>query len=204
MSPAPPAAPVAVLERDEHVAAVLSPLRRRLLQRLREEPDSAAGLSRKLGLPRQKLNYHLRALEDAGLVELDEERQRRGCVERALRPTARALVISSRLLGELAADPDTIQDRLSSAYQVALAARIVRDVTHMGRKAAAARQKLPTLSLQTEVRFRDAQRRAAFAEELAGALARLAAKYHDDGPGARAFRFSVAGHPVPKPEKEAE
>ena len=34
-----------------------------------DQPDSAAGLARRLGVPRQKLNYHLRLLEDDGLVD---------------------------------------------------------------------------------------------------------------------------------------
>jgi hypothetical protein len=55
-----------------------------------------------------------------------------------------------------------------------------------------------TLTLETEVRFASAEQRAAFAEELGTALAKLAAKYHDDSPGSRAFRFVLAGHPVRK------
>ena len=43
-------------------AAALDPIRGRLLAEL-AEPASAAGLAARLGLPRQKINYHLRALE---------------------------------------------------------------------------------------------------------------------------------------------
>ena len=53
------------------------------------EPDSAAGLAKRLGLPRQRLNYHLRELEAAGLLELVEERRRGNCVERIVRAVAR-------------------------------------------------------------------------------------------------------------------
>jgi DNA-binding transcriptional ArsR family regulator len=63
---------------------LLDPERRRLLEALREEPDSASGLARRLDDSRQRLNYHLRTLEEAGLVELREERRRGNCVERAL------------------------------------------------------------------------------------------------------------------------
>lgn len=186
--------PYAVLDDDARVAAILSPLRRRMLGHLQEEADSATGLARKLELPRQRVNYHLRELERAGFVELHEERQRRGCVERALRPTARAYLISSSLLGELAADPETIRDRFSSSYLVAVASRIVREVTELQRGAERAGKRLPTLTLQADVRFKSAADRAAFAEELAAAVAELAAKYHHDDTG-RAYRFVVAGHP---------
>ncbi len=197
--------PVAVLDDPGRVGAILSPLRRRILGQLQRGPDSATGLARKLGLPRQKLNYHLRQLEGAGFLELAEARQRRGCVERTLRPTARAYLISSALLGDLAADPAAIRDRFSSSYQVAVAGRVVRDVTDLGRRAARAGQRLPTFTLETDVRFRTAADRAAFAEELAEAVAQLAARYHDASPGGRAFRFVLVGHPaVTDPKGAAE
>ena len=193
-----PAGPVRVLDDARGVGSLLSPLRRRLLSELERTPDSAAGLARRLALPRQRLNYHLRELERAGLVELLEERQRRGCVERAMRVSARVFVIDPGLLGSLGADPAVIQDRFSSSYQLAAATRLVRDLAELSRGAERARKTLPTITLETEVRFANAEQRAAFAEELGTALARLAAKYHDDSPGSRAFRFVLAGHPARK------
>lgn len=180
------------------VAVALSPLRRRLLAELEREPDSAVGLARRLALPRQRLNYHLRALERAGFLELFEERQRRGCVERALRVSAQAFVIDPALLGSLGADPAAIQDRFSSNYLLATATKLLRELAELQRGAARAKKPIATLTLETEVRFASAEQRATFAEELAAALARLAAKYHDDSPGSRAFRFVLAGHPVRK------
>lgn len=189
---------VRVLTDERGIGSLLSPLRRRLLSELERTPDSAAGLARRLGLPRQKLNYHLRELEHAGLVELLEERQRRGCIERALRVSARAFVIDPALLGSLGADPAAIQDRFSSQYQLAAAARLLRELAELQRGAERAKKPLATLTLETEVCFASAEQRAAFAQELGDAIARLAAKYHDDSPGSRAFRFVLAGHPVRK------
>jgi DNA-binding transcriptional ArsR family regulator len=187
---------VAILDEAAIVAAVLPPLRRRLVGCLHEEPDSASGLARKLGLSRQKANYHLRALERSGLVELAEERRRRGFTERTFRPTARAYLVSPAVLGELAADPETVRDRHSSSTLIAAAAGVLRDVATLVRRARTARQRLATLTLRTDVRFRSPADRTAFAEELADTLARLASKYHDGSVGSRAFRFVVAGHPV--------
>ena len=56
-------------------AALLRPMRRLVLEHLKE-PESAAGLARRLDIPRQRLNYHLRELEKQGLVECVEERRR--------------------------------------------------------------------------------------------------------------------------------
>ena len=62
---------VAVID-DPAVAGVsLDPMRSRLLAAL-AEPGSATTLAARVGLPRQKVNYHLRELERHGLVELVE------------------------------------------------------------------------------------------------------------------------------------
>ena len=69
-------------------------------------------------------------------------------------------------------------------------------------RAQKAGKRLATLTLETEVRFASADARAAFAEELTSAVARLTAQYHDaQAPGGRAFRFVVAGHPATKPQE---
>ena len=74
---------------DEPAAAIaaLDPIRSRILTEL-AEPGSASTVAATLGLPRQKVNYHLRLLEQHGLVELVEERPRRGLTERVVRATA--------------------------------------------------------------------------------------------------------------------
>ena len=78
---------------DPAAVALLQPGRIDLLRML-AEPDSAAGLARKLGLPRQQINYHLRELERHGLVELVEERRKGNVTERVLQATAASYVIS--------------------------------------------------------------------------------------------------------------
>jgi predicted ArsR family transcriptional regulator len=192
-----------ILDESAKLRPLISPLRRRLLEHLRD-PDSAVGLSRRLGLPRQKINYHLRELEREGFLELVEERPRRGRVERVLRATSTAYLVSSEFLGDLAADPDAFQDRFSSAYLIALASRLVRDVAELQRGAAQANKRLATMALQVDVRFASAADRAAFAHELTGAVARLAAKYHQEGPKGRTHRFVIGGHPTrTKPKMEA-
>jgi DNA-binding transcriptional ArsR family regulator len=183
-------------------AAVLHPLRRRILEGL-SEPDSASGLSKRFGLARQKVNYHLRELESEGLVELVEERKKGNCVERVVRATARSFLVHPEALGALAADPDRIDDRFSSAYLVAVASRTIHDVAVLNERAAAAGKKIATFTLQTDVRFTSADARHAFAEELSNAIAKLAARYHDEtAPNGRRFRFVVAGHPVMRPATE--
>ena len=205
MTPSQTARPVEVIRSAETAVSVLQPMRRQLLENL-DEAQSAAGLARGLGLPRQRVNYHLRELEKDGLVTLVEERRRGNCTERLLKATARSYLISPEVLGALGSRPEKIRDRFSVAYLVATAGRVVRDVGELQGKADEAGQRLATLTLTSEVRFASAEARNGFTEELATVLAELSAKYHDeDAPGGRRFRFFVGGHAaLPEDGNEGE
>jgi len=174
----------------------MRPMRSQMLEAL-AEPGSAASLARKLAVPRQKVNYHLRELEKQGLVQLVEERRRGNCVERIVRATAKSYVVSASALATLASDPGAARDVFSSRYLVAAAARTIRELAVLRERADRAGKKLPSLTLQSEVRFASAADRNAFSEELANAVARLVEKYHDEGTeGGRRFRLLVGMHPA--------
>ncbi|WP_336855068.1 helix-turn-helix domain-containing protein [Sinomonas albida] len=186
---------VVVIEDAAAAAASLDPLRASLLREL-ATPSSAAGLAAKVGLPRQKINYHLRSLEDHGLVELVEERRKGNVMERIVQATAAAYVISPVALAAVEPDPARFRDRFSAYWLLALASRMVREVGRLLVGASAAKQELATYAVDGEITFASAASRAAFAEELGAELTRLAAKYHDSqAPGGREHRLVVALHP---------
>jgi DNA-binding transcriptional ArsR family regulator len=185
---------------DDPAAATvaLEPTRSRLLSEL-IVPASAATLAARVGLARQKVNYHLHALEAHGLVRLARERKWGGLTERLLEATAASYVVSPSALGPVAADPDREIDRLSASYLIALAARVVREVGDLVRRANEAGKRLATLAMDTEIRFRSATDRAAFSQELTEAITKLVAKYHDgSAPGGRPHRLVVVAHPLPR------
>lgn len=200
---------VAVIEDPAAAAVGLDPVRARLLAEL-AEPGSATTLAARVGLARQKVNYHLRALEQVGLVELVEERRKGNMTERVLRATAASYVISPSALAAVQPDPGRFPDRLSARWLLALAARLVRDVGTLLGGAAQAGKRVATFAIDAEVRFASAADRSAFAEELAGAVTALVAKYHDaSAPGGRPHRIVVAVHPTiterePHAEPQAE
>lgn len=186
---------VEVIEDAGTAAVALDPVRARLLREL-AEPASAAGLAARVGLTRQKVNYHLRALEAHGLVELAEERHHGGITERVLRASATSYVVSPAAVSASAADPGATADHLSAGYLVALAGRLVREVGALARRAGGSGGRLPTLTIDTTIGFRSAADRAAFADDLTAAVLDLAARYHhDDG---RPHRLVVAAHPRPE------
>lgn len=186
---------VTVIENAAAAEASLDPVRSRLLAEL-AIPGSATSLAVKVGLPRQRINYHLRTLERHGLVELIEERRKGNMTERLLQATAASYVISPAALAALAPDPGRAPDRMSAFWLLALAARLVRDVGALLLGANRAGKRVATFALDGEVRFASAADRAAFAEELSHSVAALVSRYHDTtADGGRAHRIIVAIHP---------
>jgi DNA-binding transcriptional ArsR family regulator len=168
---------VEVIDDPAAAAIALDPIRSRLLAEL-ATPGSAANLAGRVGLPRQKVNYHLRALEAHGLVRAVEERRHGGLTERVLEATAASYIVSPSALGGRA---------LAKRYLIALAARLIREV-------AALSERQPTLALDAEVRFRTPEDRQAFADELTAAVTRAISRHHHDE--GRPHRLVVAAHPI--------
>jgi DNA-binding transcriptional ArsR family regulator len=194
---------VAVIEDPAAAEVSLDPIRNRLLAEL-AVPGSAAMLAGKVGLPRQKVNYHLRALEQHGLVRLVEERRKGNVTERMMQATAASYVISPSAMAAVAPDPERAPDRLSDRWLLALAARLVREVGTLISGGAKAQQRVATFAIDGEVRFASPGDRAAFAEELTTAVTDLLGRYHSET--GRKHRIVVAVHPAldsaaaPQPE----
>jgi DNA-binding transcriptional ArsR family regulator len=190
---------VQIVDSVVQATALMDPARLRVLERLRE-PDSSAGVARALGLPRQRVGYHVRELETAGLLTFVGERKKRNCVERLLQATARSYVVAPHVLGQLGIAPEVISDRFSSTYLLAAATRVLHEVTTLRPRAEAAGKKLPTLALQAEVRFASARSQTEFVNELVATFAALVGKHHDEtAPHGRTFRMSLFGHPALPP-----
>jgi len=193
-----------VIEDPAAAVVALEPVRSRLLAEL-AEPASAATLATRLGIARQKVNYHLRALEAHHLVRVAEKRKWGGLTERKMVATAASYIVSPGAMGAVAADPDRKADRLSGSYLIALAARVVREVQQLLGRAEETDKRLPTLSLDTVIRFKSAADRAAFSKEFATAIASLAARYHyASAPGGREHRLVAVAYPLPHPSQSKE
>jgi DNA-binding transcriptional ArsR family regulator len=185
---------VRVLADPAAVEVALDPIRTSILDAL-TEPASATTIAAAVGLTRQKVNYHLKALEAHGLVELAGERVWGGITERLMRRSARHLVVAPGVVQGAAADPNQVADHLSAAYLIAVSARSVSEVGAMVKNAEPG-TRLPTLTVDTMIGFRSPEDRAAFAADLQSAVAALAARYHhDDG---RPHRLTIASYPQPK------
>jgi len=142
---------IRVLKDAAVVEVALDPIRASILDAL-AEPGSAASIAATVGLTRQKVNYHLKALEAHGLVEPAGERTWGGIIERYVQRSARHLVVSPDVLQDTAADPKQVADQLSAAYLIAVNARNVSEVGSIASGVAGTR--LPTLTVDTVIGFR--------------------------------------------------
>lgn len=179
------------LDEPDVVRTALSPIRRRLLGLLRE-PSSAIRLSEELGLPRQQINYHVKELEKAGLIELVEERQRRGFTERVYRASQSTLIVDPGVMGRAF---DGIHDQYAAEHLVQVAAGTVRDVARMQAKADETGQRLLTFTIEAEVRFAEPGDLHRFADALTDAVRRTVESF--DSAGGRPYRFVAGTHPAP-------
>jgi DNA-binding transcriptional ArsR family regulator len=183
---------ITYLHEPDKVRLALSPLRRTLLAHLRE-PASATQLAAVLDLPRQRVNYHLRALENAGLLELVEERPRRGCVERILRTRPGAFVVDPAVMGT---EFTQIHDQYAAEHLVGVAAATVRDVARMQARAADEGKRLLTFTIEAEVRFAHPGDVHPFTDALADAVRQVVARF--DRSDGQPYRMVVGGHPSPR------
>ena len=187
---------VHLLDEPERIRTALSPARRELLERL-AKPASATEIAAELGTSRQRVNYHLKALEAAGLVELVEERQRRGFTERVVRAKAAALLVDPGIAGGVGGARS--QDRYAAEHLLDTATGLVRDVARMQAAADAEGSRLMTFTLDAKVSFARPADLEAFVLELAEAVEALGRKHGGEG---RPYRVVAGGHPAPRQEEQ--
>ena len=191
---------------DGRRAALLvqHPLRPRIL-RLARTPVSATVLASMLGESRQKVNYHVRQLRDAGFLRAASRRPRRGLVEQDYVATARAYVIVPEAAGVASPNLDELADATSAARLVALATRMQGELAAVVHSAAAQQRRVATFSVNADVRFESAEQRTNFGLALQHAVESIVAEHTvplrapDGAPNAgRGFRLIVACHPMPE------
>ena len=181
-----------MLDDPDRVAALAHPLRVAILDALRE-PDSSAGVARSIGETRQKVNYHVKSLLDAGLVRLVGERRTGNFVEQLYQSVAGSFVVSARLACGGDRRVEALRAQLPLEHLVQLGERIQRDAVGLLDRAAFDGEEIPSLSVEADVRFSDAAARSAFMQEYLALLKPLLKKH--GGRKGDAFRVAVAVYP---------
>jgi DNA-binding transcriptional ArsR family regulator len=197
-------ADVATIEASQLASVLLDPLRLRIVAEM-QEPRSAATVAERIGLPRQRVNYHVRALAKAGYLRKAGKHKKRNLVEQRYVASARSYVLAPTVLGPLAADPRRVTDPLSAGRLLALAGTVQSELGRSARQAAAEDKRLSTMSIDAQIEFTSAEQRAAFAEALREAITNVVGRFSSNpGDGGRPHRLVVACYPQPKEETEHE
>ena len=186
---------VLYIDQLEQAAALLKPLRIELLQQL-GEPRTLPELGELLGETPQKLYYHVKVLERAGLVEKVAERRVGGIIEGYYRAAARSYWLSPALVGQIGGRRQSV-DQLSLAYLLGLAEEMHSEIGHLAEHA---ESDSPSLGLAAQIYLPDGSRRAAFLTDLQESIQALAEKYGsaaDPERDSAAFRLMLACYPAP-------
>ena len=197
-----------LLRSSSQAAALLHhPLRLKILAAL-AQPDSATAVARRMNLPRQTVNYHVRELARAKFLTRAGRRKRRRLFEQCYIATAHAYLLSPEILGSLAIDPRRVQDRFSVSYLLGLSSKMQSELSLATQRAEEQSKSLATFSLNTELRFTSPAQRARFAEELQTKIMEVVIQHaspyeNSDGMPAdgRPFRLILGCYPIPVTEK---
>lgn len=168
--PTLPALEIEVVRDHRRASALLHPLRLRILRQT-AEPASATEVASRLGLPRQRVNYHFRQLIRVGFLRPAGSRRKRNMVEKRYLASAQGYVISPEIVGEARADWRRVEDMQSAAYLIALLAHAESDLARLFPTAGKNRPPARTMSLKTQFRLRTEQERERFARAVRQALA---------------------------------
>jgi DNA-binding transcriptional ArsR family regulator len=186
--------PVASVTDIDTVAVLAHPMRLRILALLRE-PSSAATVARALGEPRQKVNYHVKELERAGLVRRVGERRSGNLVENLFQAVASTFLVSPRLAWGDPRRTAALAEQVALENLVTVGERLQRAAALLLDRAAFEGEQIASAAVEAEVRLADDAQRAAFLREYVAAVGPLLKKYGDaDG---NPYRVVLAVHPDP-------
>lgn len=199
-----PVEPVECIGEASRAGVLLAPLRVEILERLRGEPRSASAVADEMGLPRQRVNYHVKALARARFLRKAGRVRRRNFYEQRYRASARSYLIAPDVLGPVAAGLRSPEDQAGAAYLLAGTARLQSEVGRAAAQAAEEGKRLATLTLEADLRFESAAQRSRFTRALRDAVAGVIAEHaapaelEDGSPGpGRPYRLLLGCYPTP-------
>ncbi len=176
----------------EALQALSHPTRVAMLETL-HEPRSAAAVGRELGQTRQRMNYHLKALEQAGLVERVGTRQNGNFVETLYRAAARAFVVSPQVAWSGPRRIGALRSQHALGTLVGIGEQLQRDAAVLLDRAAYESEQIASAVVSAEVSFGSDAERSAFMREYLEATRELLDRY--GAKGGQPYRVVLAVHP---------
>jgi DNA-binding transcriptional ArsR family regulator len=185
---------VCYIEEVDQAMALLKPIRLEIIRRL-DEPRTCDELAEVFEDSTQKIYYHVKALQEAGLVEKVADKRIRGTVEGYYQAIARSYWLAPSLVGKVGSLQQT-RDQASLRILLQLAEDVIEDTARLGSKSAVG-QSVASLSLSAQIHLADSAQRAAFLQELQTTFQSLAMKYGiaEDADDSMNFRLVLMCYP---------
>lgn len=178
------------IQTAEQAQKLLTPHRIALLQAL-VEPATCKRLAEHFAQSPQQINYHIKILVEAGLIQKVQERRVRGTVEATYQAKARSYWLAPHLVGQIGSQRQA-KDQSSLRFLMSIAEELVSDLGRLGHQSESGAD-VPSLGLSAQVFLPNGARRAEFLAEVEQVFQQLAEKY---GTGAEtavsAATFKVA------------
>lgn len=183
-----------VLDQVSQISALFKPIRLELLTML-AEPRSCGQLAEIFHTSPQKVYYHIKVLERAGLVEKAYEKRVRGIMEGYYQAAAESYWLAPELINQLGGER-RINGQMSLGYLLGLAAQVQSEIAPLLRQEG----DIPSLGISAQVNLSRDANRAEFLEELQTAVQKIAEKYgsredEEVNGGGKNFRLVFACYP---------
>jgi len=190
---------VCYIEEVDQAMALLKPIRLEILRRL-DQPRTCDDLAEIFQESSQKIYYHVKALQEAGLVDKVSDKRVRGTVEGYYQARARSYWVAPSLVGKIGSLQQT-RDQASLRILLQLAEDVIEDTARLGSKSEVG-QPVASLSLSAQIHLADAAQRAAFLQELQTTFQNLALKYGvaEDADASMNFRLVLMCYPKQEPK----
>lgn len=167
---------------------LLKPLRLELLRRM-GEPRSCLQLGQLVGETPQKVYYHVKTLEGAGLVERVGERRVNGINEGLYRARAWSYWLAPELVGRVAGG-ERGRDAMSLGYLLSLAEQLQGDIAELA-SSPVGDASVPSLGIEADVVLADPETRASFLRDVEDAVTAIAEKYSGASRSSRQSKFKL-------------
>lgn len=185
---------VETLRDPRQLRALADPHRLEILDALRS-PDSAAGVARALGRSRQSVNYHVKALLKAGLLEKAGSRRSGNFVEQLYRAAARRFIVSPEIAMSRERLAAAFAEQAALGYLADFGARVSTAAHLLAERTTDGSTGVPSATVESHVRFADEAVRSAFLSDYVAMLEDLLEKHAaTDG---EPYRVALVVYPNP-------
>lgn len=188
------------IEDVEQAMTLLKPMRIEIVKQM-YEPRTCTELGEFFGESAQKIYYHIKALQEVGLIERVGEQRRRGAIEGHYQAKALSYWLSPQLVGQIGGDTPTA-NQTSLRFLLSLAEETLQDVGRLGQQVG---QNIPSLGVSAYIYLSEA-RRPEFLQEVTEIFEHLAHKYGlpEASPEnvAQSYRLILSCYPKESPQDD--